>query len=278
MDLRTMDWYMKKLNLNQSLLLKSCFLNNGSDYFRKWLSIFNPSDLDYYTRAIISILLNSISIEKISPELNKKMIIYKQQTWFLNCRKWQKIKSILSDFTDAKIECCLLKGAAMVLFYYDDLSQRPENADIDILIKKENLTLAIEILKKHGFVPQKAFFWDANDLESQVLKQGSVLSKLHAIHYLKDGLVIDLHWNLSPIIKNITYEKLEKSMLSTNKFGIKLYYLCPEMQLVHLAIHSLFQDIKSKSINSTIDFCYFLSHTHYYKVVIIEKSFYAFYT
>ena len=251
---------MKKYCLSQELLLKSCFLDNGEVYFRRWLSLFNESDLDYYTRAVIPVLLGAVDVAKINSDLYQKMGAYKRQNWIANNLKLQKIKPVLVAFYQAGIDFCFLKGIAMTLFYYHDISQRPENADIDILIDQVHLPLAIKILKKLGYVSQNIFLWDANRIEDDILNDGSVMAHLHAVHYAKENIVIDLHWNLSPILKNMGYSKLKKYLYSRHLFGMTCYFLCPEMQLVHLGVHAFLQDGKSRSINSLIDFGYLIRH------------------
>lgn len=124
---------MPLLTEQQSLLLKSCFLTNGARYFQQWLATYSETDLDYYTRALIPSLLAARSLD-LPPELQKKMLLYKRQTWLVNTLKWQQLKPLLDDFSMAGIPSCLLKGAAMVFLHYNDVSQRPEYSDIDILI------------------------------------------------------------------------------------------------------------------------------------------------
>lgn len=246
------------LTLNQTLLLKSCFLDQGTDYFNQWLSLFDESDLDQHTRAVIPILSSAIPIDLISPMLNRKLARYKQQSWLLNSKKWQQLKPIFYELSQVGVTCCLLKGAAMTLFYYQNIGQRPEHADIDILIKKEDINHVVNVLKKHGFTLQPSFLWNRNELEHTVCQGGAVLNSLHALHYVKDRLVIDVHWHLLPIIHPICYRALENSMLAQAKFGTKLYYLCPEMQLIHAATHAAIQNTECQSINGTIDLCYLL--------------------
>lgn len=252
---------MPQLNLSQSLLLKSCFLDEGDDYFGQWFSTFGEVDLDYYTRAIIPALLATIPIDNYSPKLHRKMQLYKRQTWLFNTLKWQQLKPVLDDFSKADISCCLLKGAAMVLFYYQDVSHRPEYSDIDLFIKKGDLKKAIPILKKHHFIPQTTFLWNSAELEQAITEEQRILEAHHAIHYKKDKLIIDLHWNLSPLISNTDFKSLEGEMLCKPKMGNTLYFFNLEMQIIHIATHTALQNSSYPSLNSIIDFCFLINNT-----------------
>lgn len=189
------------------------------------------------------------------------MVRYKRQTWLANSLKWQQLRPVLEDFSAAGIKCCLLKGAAMVLFYYQDISQRPEYSDLDLFISEDNLQHAMLILQKHQFIVQKTFLWNTQALQHSLATNGTVLSSLHAIHFRKEKLIIDLHWKLHPFIANLGFGTIEQEMSVSTLMGNNLYYFNLEMQLIHIAVHDAFQDKHFRSINSTIDFCFLLNKT-----------------
>jgi hypothetical protein len=251
---------MRQLSKNQSLLFKACFINNSDDYFKLWQEHYTVNDLDYYTRALLPLLLNSIDVETLSPKLNQQMMSYKHQTWLFNTLKFHQLKVILDDLSTLGVECCLLKGAAMMLYYYNDVSQRPERSDIDLLIKRDDIPKAMAVLKKHGFSAQHSSMWTPKRLENSILQGGVALDVLHAIHYRKDKILIDLHWDICPFIKKIGFEELKPFMHShKHKLNNTIFCMNHEMQLIHIAIHAAFNDHFSPSLVNAIDFCFLIN-------------------
>ena len=62
----------------------------------------------------------------------------------------QELLKLSKVLNENKIDFIPLKGAQLILFYYRNLSLRPIR-DIDILVKKEEISKIIEILFDQGF-------------------------------------------------------------------------------------------------------------------------------
>ena len=264
---------MRHLTENQSLLFKACFLNDGDYYFRLWQEKYTITNLDYYTRALLPLLLNSVATDTLAPKLARQMMFYRHQTWLFNTLKFHQLKIILDDFNALGIECCLLKGAAMMLYYYDDVSQRPERSDIDLFIKMDDIPKAMAVLTKQGFAAQNSSLWTPNRLENSILQGGVVLDVLHAIHYRKDKLVIDLHWEICAFIKKTGFNALKPSMqCHSHKLSNTLFCMSHEMQLIHIAIHAAFNDHFSPSLVNGIDFCFLINKQPDFKKLALLSS------
>lgn len=266
---------MLQLSENQSLLLKACSLPNGEDYFQRWLQQYNLDDLDYHTRALIPLLLNVVDVAHFSPSIHQKMVRYKRQTWLSNTLKFRRVKLILELFDAAEIKCCLLKGAAMMQYFYQDVSQRPERADVDLLIPLEDFSKAMGILKKNGFVLEPCFSWSAEQLEMNVPQNLKLINTLHALHYKRDRILIDLHWQISSFINGLDFKQLESTMLSqkSEKNSPGIFYLSYEMQLIHVSIHAAFNEHYSPSLTNVIDFCFLINrHPDFKKLYCLSTQ------
>lgn len=85
---------------------------------------------------------------------------------------------------EAGIPCILLKGAALGVLGYDDLSYRTF-ADGDILVAKRDLIAATGVLKASGFEP----LFRADDA-------ALLIANGHALESVKNGQKVELHWTL----------------------------------------------------------------------------------
>lgn len=69
-----------------------------------------------------------------------------------NTMRLQELIKVLAIFAEAKIPVLVLKGAALVDSYYDDLGLRPMG-DMDVLIPQAKLEMAFEIVRGLGYSP-----------------------------------------------------------------------------------------------------------------------------
>jgi hypothetical protein len=88
----------------------------------------------------------------------------------------QAIKELSISFSKKNIDLLFLKGAALILSIYKDEFIRTMS-DVDILIDKSNLMVAEETLFTLGYVRHDKVNW----------------IPFHHV-FIKDGLVIELHW------------------------------------------------------------------------------------
>jgi hypothetical protein len=82
------------------------------------------------------------------------------------------------------IESILLKGPAIGQLAYGDASFRTF-ADIDLLVRREDLSRARDFLLKSGYSPE----YKLGDENQLVLNQ-------HALEFAKSGTKVELHWSL----------------------------------------------------------------------------------
>jgi len=259
-------------NKKQDLLLKASFLDNGEKYFSQWLQTYSENDFDYYTRAIIPSLLSAVSVEHYSKAISDKLYEYKRQTWLSNSCKYLKLKKIIDHLTSHNINMCILKGAAMMLFYYKDVSQRPSSSDVDILVKVNDLDKVMRVLKENGFKPQNTFNWSSKEIENAVLEKNPILQTKHAIQYKNsDEMNIDIHWNLSPFLNPIRYEKINGEMKCKSPY---INILNVEMQLLHTIIHLVLDTHKAQTMTGIIDVCFLFNKTNFSndKLIFLSKE------
>jgi Uncharacterised nucleotidyltransferase len=137
---------------------------------------------------------------------------------------------LLNAFNSREIPVMLLKGAYLGRFVYEDPALRPME-DVDILVREEDLFRARQELTALGYD-----FVVAADFEyHQYLQMPET--------YSRPGNpfdIIDLH----SAVRSMDYYLfssafLWKEAIEEDLKGRKVFYLSPEMNFVHLAVHNL---------------------------------------
>ena len=137
---------------------------------------------------------------------------------------------VLGLFSAAGIEAAVLKGAALAEAVYGDWAARPMH-DLDLLIRPEQLPLAVEALRDAGYAP------------CVEPRQGAALAYENEIAFGKPGMAADyleLHWSLfdSPYYQSKLPLNWFWETAVTSSFGdISALVLGPEAQFLHLSGH-----------------------------------------
>ncbi len=140
------------------------------------------------------------------------------------------IREILEQFQAGGIDLIVLKGGYLGPNIYGDAAQRPMD-DLDILVAENHRQPAREILISLGYEAPAEL---TDELEESVR---------HSQCYVKEGRsreFVDLHWRLQAM----DYYRLPSQIVWDNwvestLHGHKVHYLTPEMNFIHLAIHTL---------------------------------------
>lgn len=136
-----------------------------------------------------------------------------------------KLKEILFDFKEDKIEVILLKGMALIHGVYDNIFLRPMY-DIDILIHKDDLTRAKNRLEKLGYICKAGY----------------------PENFYKEGVRLDLHLeflNTYRVKTRNKFHRIDLEKIWRNSQAIKIdeaeaRILSPEDTLSQLCLHLAF--------------------------------------
>jgi len=149
--------------------------------------------------------------------------------WYKNQTTFQATAALLAVFHDVGIQTLLLKGVALVLFHYKDHGLRPMN-DLDILVRPEQASAAIELLVELGWSPKQ---------KSQRVFTDKYFSFRHG-HEFRDGIghQLDLHWHA---LLECCYPGADDDFwdgaVSTELHGVSTCALNPTDQLLHVCAH-----------------------------------------
>ncbi|HVY55720.1 MAG TPA: nucleotidyltransferase family protein, partial [Thermodesulfobacteriota bacterium] len=210
-------------------LLKSG--NTDPDEFSRFLwsshiagtmySILSSSDMGALFPASLTERLKSSYLEQWAK--NEKLL-----------RETQRLREL---FESGTVDVIFLKGAFLAARYYGDIDRRAIS-DIDLLIRKEGLRHADRILRGAGYLRKSHAF------PSEAL--AAVFT--HHFEYGKNGIDLDLHWNLSTHFTfKIDYIRLWRESRLFSYRGRSYPVLSDEYELV-FQILSIFKDIELGTI------------------------------
>ncbi len=134
---------------------------------------------------------------------------------------------LIDNFERASIPVIVLKGPAVAVTAYGDPSLRTLG-DMDLLVSRDNLLPARELLTSLGFAPDY-------DLESE----HALAADQHALEFSSSRAKVELHWALLSRHLRLDFEAAEiwASAQSVNCAGKNIRVLAPGVQFVFLCAH-----------------------------------------
>lgn len=148
-----------------------------------------------------------------------------------NGRRLEVGLPILDELKNLGVEIIILKGNAIAEEIFLDIGYKPMN-DIDILVKKEDLTLIYEIFLKHHLLT-------AAPLEDDFRKQEKYSHHWPPFFDRKLDLFFGTHWNIAAPTRKLVIP-LQEFWTEKEEFQLmgKTYFrLCPKHFILHLCVH-----------------------------------------
>ena len=150
-------------------------------------------------------------------------------------------KEVTQRLLESGIETLALKGFFLQQAVYADDEIRPMN-DVDLLVRREQIPAAIEILNEIGFRVLSHF---DPAFENEDIKHVPPMQN-------EFGQTLELHWNLleenEPFSIDMEQVWEHKTCYSNRLWGLSLEHL-----IVHLAIHGTYQHYLRLGLRSLLD-------------------------
>ena len=233
---------MQKL---QHLTLLNYIIKRDSESIEKFLES-DEVDFDVFNKFIwdnqlagnlYSVLVNS-NLRTLFPDTLIELFkpSYLEQ-WAKNERLLKEI-GVLSDlFNKAGKGVIFLKGPFLAQRYYGNIDRRAI-ADIDVLVKKDEIDDVDDLLKRNGFVRKSVVFID---------KSLSIYFA-HHFEYARHDIDLELHWALSTHFTfKLGYERIWQEKMNFEFHKRNYWVLSDEYELV-FQILSIFKDIELGTI------------------------------
>ena len=149
-----------------------------------------------------------------------------------NMYLYDELSKVLKAFKDAGIDVIVLKGAFLAEAVYKNIGLRPMS-DVDLLIKKEDLSLVKKELAQVGYTTQQC------DLTQWHAEQGRLLTHMHIPPYCKHGLSIEVHWDIQTLASpfRIDINTFWGHTQPVTIADVEVLMLAPEDLLQHLCLH-----------------------------------------
>ncbi|CAO3430795.1 nucleotidyltransferase family protein [Azospirillum endophyticum] len=214
----------------QHMLLRTLFSPNHhtAAEFQNWLDAVDIKDLEsgsyrlypFLYRRLVEVAPNHPLISFIKGNYRK--------TFYRNNLLLHRVSRQITEMKGQGIDVLILKGAALVESITRDIGLRPM-ADVDLLVRKENVPAALAILGG-GHAP----------VEGRILEH--ICRHRHG-HTLADdyGFETDLHWSLNSTANmlDIDLESFWRASEPGFLFGVEVRFLSATDQLFHLCVHGV---------------------------------------
>ncbi|TGO02861.1 hypothetical protein PN36_17935 [Candidatus Thiomargarita nelsonii] len=161
-----------------------------------------------------------------------------------NTHLYSELSEVLKALRNEDIPVILLKGAHLAQTIYGNTVLR-SMCDVDILIKKTDLLKAEEKLLEMGYSSSRE-----DDIDVACAKHH------HLPPLVKQGSApIEIHWTINHPIHPFTIdtEGLWKRARPTTIAGVEVLVLSPEDLLLHLSLHSAYNNFFKQGLRSLCD-------------------------
>lgn len=189
---------------------------------------------------IVSLRLNEV--KKHFPDVPSGISENLRNDYYLNAAAntliFEELKIVLNAFKEGGPPLIVLKGAALASTVYNNLALRPM-ADVDLLVKKEDLFRTDERLKALGYRPSDK---SADDMNIS----SSYLTSLDYRNSSQYSSSFHVHWHfVNSTVPNesyINYVKMENIWRDAEKAdiaGVETLVMAPHHLIIHLSEHAL---------------------------------------
>ncbi|MCX8062510.1 MAG: nucleotidyltransferase family protein [Anaerolineales bacterium] len=238
---------------SQELLLRSALLSGETaiSAWREWKGQTDlDADVDIGSHRLLPLVYKNLAALGVEDTWMGKLKGIYRLTWYKNQSLFQTASKLIKTFQDAQIQTLILKGAPLILSYYQDFGVRPMG-DLDILVPTEKGDEAFDLLLQLGWKPMQI---DLKHLD----KERKVLR--HAWGFVNPaGQSIDLHWHVFALLLEQDADlAFWESSVPIAFLDVKTRALCATDLLLHVCVHGGQWD-SSSSIRWITDAFYILA-------------------
>ncbi|CDR34458.1 nucleotidyltransferase family protein [Criblamydia sequanensis] len=217
-------------NKHQKLLLDAALIPNQSiEKWEEWLKEKNLEDIDEASYRLLPLIWHRLHHLKYQHPLMSRLKGVYLHTWAKNKRLFYHGEGIIKKLQDKNIPVLLIKGPALLLTY-QDFALRPMN-DFDLMVKRDQFELAIQVLQENGWSNGK-----------QKNLSATSFKLYHAVNFTnEEKIAIDLH---QALVTELVGEKEDASFWQLSKKvqlrgSIEPYLLSDEDLFFQTCIHGL---------------------------------------
>lgn len=210
----------------------------------QWDEILVCSESEHLSPLLYNALCGTTSEVPIPFSVRENLKKAYMQSGARNAIIYHSLAKVLKNLKNERIPLVVLKGAHLAELIYGNIALRPMG-DVDLLVRREDLPLAIKILIDMGYTAKG---YVGPDLDCSVHQ--------HLPAFYKEGAAtIEIHWTIShpnhPFQIDVAglWERAQNITIS----GIELLGLSPLDLLLYSCIHATYQHRFEMAIMSLAD-------------------------
>ena len=210
----------------------------------KWQQLLEHSRQYGVAPLLYSILEPLFPQINIPPQITEQLRNIYLKSAGRNTMLYNQLEKLLTVFNKNNVPVILLKGAYLAEEAYGNIALRPMQ-DIDLLIRKEDVSRAYEILTDLGYSPVKP-----------IHEEFDISQHHHIPQFVGSGKIpVEIHWNISSPLGpfKIDPEDLWRKAVKKNVCAQNISVLCTEDLLLHIIVHLSYHDIFEASLLSFYD-------------------------
>lgn len=228
---------MNLSNENRLLLLcaRTKIIDDKLDQFKYLLSFplnWNNILKSAFSQAIAPLLYNNIKgiqeKQYIPQGVIDKLKKSYHETIARNMFLYAELSRILKAFNSKGIKVIVLKGATLAKFIYGDIGLR-SMSDIDLLVKKEDLSLAKKTIYDLNYTHKKHIFSEEWHIENH--------HHLPPYIHKEKSLIVEIHWHITGKSFDLNIKKWFERAKYAELYGCPILIPAPEDMVIHLCIH-----------------------------------------
>lgn len=149
------------------------------------------------------------------------------------------------------IPVVVLKGLYLASSVYESIGLREMN-DIDLMVRRQNVAQAAEILTDLGYRPHRPY----------VLESDLAWSHHLTCHIKPGGPAVELHWHITRPGQSysIDLEELWERVQPVRIAGVDVLALCPEDMVLHICLHTSYQHRFEFGLRPSCDLATIIHH------------------
>ncbi len=177
---------------------------------------------------------------------------------------FSQLNELVAILNSKSIPVVLLKGAHLADFVYKDIALRPMS-DIDILVKEEDLSEALQIVFDEGYqVMEKSNGEKEKNIKSSQYSIASDAKHFKTLIHSETKCVLEIHCNIT---SESSPFRISPSDLWLNSQKVELndnsvFILSPDDLILHLCLHAAYDDLFGYGLGALYDIAVTIKYYH----------------
>lgn len=221
--------------------IRQKFSNLTNENWNEFIALSKSHNL---SNLLMGFLVRNDLIDFVPSNQIKELREKNRQNAIQNIYLLQEAEIILKQFRVSAIEVIGLKGVYLLDNIYEDISMR-SMSDLDLMLKKEDIPEAIEILKKLGY--KLSTYFDIRDKNIDIKHVPPMIKN--------NNLYLEIHWTLleenEPFAIDI--DGLWARAVPAKIAGVDAFALSLEDLILHLCLHLTYQHHLQNGLHGLYD-------------------------